>query len=57
LTEIVLRAVLAIGVTVALYWAALLTHRRWTWANPLIATTAAVVVVLYALRVPYETYR
>jgi putative effector of murein hydrolase len=53
----VLRAVLAIGVTVALYWAALLTHRRWTWANPLIATTAAVVVVLYALRVPYETYR
>ncbi len=57
MTEIVLRAVLAIGVTVALYWAALHTHRRWTWANPLITTTAAVVVVLYALRVPYETYR
>ncbi len=53
----ILRAVLAIGVTAALYWAALKMHGRWGWANPLITTTAAVVAVLYAVRVPYETYR
>jgi predicted murein hydrolase (TIGR00659 family) len=57
LAETVLRAILAIGVTVVLYWAALRTHRRWAWANPLISTAAAVVLGLYALRIPYETYR
>jgi predicted murein hydrolase (TIGR00659 family) len=53
----ILRAVVAIAVTVALYWAALRVQGRWAWANPLITATAAVVAVLVALDIPYERYR
>jgi predicted murein hydrolase (TIGR00659 family) len=49
--------VLAIGVTVALYLAALRVQGRWAWANPLITATGAVVAVLVALHVPYARYR
>jgi predicted murein hydrolase (TIGR00659 family) len=57
LIEMILRSVLAIAVTVALYWAALRVQGRWAWANPLITATAAVVVVLVVLHIPYERYR
>src|ERR1700679_656471 len=53
----ILRSVLAIAVTVALYWAALRVQGRWAWANPLITATGAVVAVLVALHVPYARYR
>jgi predicted murein hydrolase (TIGR00659 family) len=32
-------------------------QRKYAWANPLIATTAAVAILLFTLHVPYETYR
>jgi predicted murein hydrolase (TIGR00659 family) len=48
---------LAIAITVLLYWIALRLHRRYTWANPLITSTGALVIGLYALHIPYERYR
>lgn len=50
-------AVSAVVVTVAIYLGALRVHRRWLWANPLITGAAALVAVLWALKVPYSRYR
>jgi predicted murein hydrolase (TIGR00659 family) len=57
LSEIVLRAFLAVGVTAGLYLVALRLQVRYEWANPLITATGALVLVLYGLHIPYERYR
>jgi predicted murein hydrolase (TIGR00659 family) len=47
----------AIGITVILYWVSLHLHSRYPWANPLITASAALVLLLYMLHIPYAHYR
>lgn len=49
--------VLFIAVTVALYWFSLRVHCRYSWANPLLSASLALLVLLYALHIPYSQYR
>jgi predicted murein hydrolase (TIGR00659 family) len=49
--------VFAIVLTLAIYWVALHVHTRFPWANPLASASIALVLVLYALQIPYARYR
>jgi predicted murein hydrolase (TIGR00659 family) len=40
-----------------LYWISLRVQDRYGWANPLVTASIALVVLLYALHVPYARYR
>jgi predicted murein hydrolase (TIGR00659 family) len=46
----------AIGITIVLYWISRRVHSHYPWANPLITASAALVLSLYALRIPYAKY-
>jgi predicted murein hydrolase (TIGR00659 family) len=49
--------VFSIVITLLLYWASLRVHSRYPWANPLLAASIALVLLLYGLHIPYSRYR
>jgi predicted murein hydrolase (TIGR00659 family) len=49
--------VFSIAITLVLYWASLRVHSRYSWANPLLASSIALVLLLHMLHVPYSRYR
>jgi predicted murein hydrolase (TIGR00659 family) len=46
-----------VGITVIAYAAALRLHHRWKWLHPLFLSSFAIIVILLAADIPYESYR
>jgi predicted murein hydrolase (TIGR00659 family) len=49
--------VFAIAITLTLYWGSLHVHSRYSWVHPLLSASAALVLLLYLLHIPYSRYR
>ena len=47
----------AIAITLVLYAISLRVESRYSWSNPLLVSTVALVLLLYVLRIPYSRYR
>lgn len=56
-TELLNSPVFAIGITALLYWLSTLVRARYRWVNPLVAASVVLILLLYALHIPYATYR
>ncbi len=49
--------VFAIALTLVLYWASLHLQGRYSWMNPLLFSSMALLFLLYLLHIPYAHYR
>ncbi len=57
LTHILNGPAFAIVLTLVLYVISLRVQSRYSWSNPLLLSSVALVLLLYMLRIPYSRYR
>lgn len=57
LTHILSGPAFAIAITLVLYVISLRVQSRYSWSNPLLLSSVALVLLLYMLRIPYSRYR